>query len=142
MVKQIFVNLPVKDLEATKAFWLNLGFTFDPQFTDQNAASLVLGENIYAMLLVPKFFSTFTKKDIADAQKTTEVITAFSLETKEEVDTLMENVLSSGGTESGPTQNYGWMYSRAFADLDGHLWEAVWMDLSKVPTNPGESQLQ
>jgi uncharacterized protein len=139
MIKQIFVNLPVKNLEETKKFWLDLGFTFNAQFTDQNAASLVLGENIFAMLIVPEFFSTFTKKEIADASKVTEVINAISVENKDTVNSLMEKVLTAGGTETREAQDYGWMYSRAFQDLDGHLWELTFIDETSIPANPAES---
>lgn len=139
MIKQIFVNLPVKNLEAAKAFWIQLGFTFNAQFTNEKAASLELGENIYAMLLLPEFFSTFTNKKLADATTTIEVINAVSVESKEAVDAIMAKVAKAGGTETRPVQDYGWMYSRAFEDLDQHQWELVYMDLSKVPANPGES---
>ena len=138
MVKQIFVNLTVKDLEAAKQFWLKLGFTFNPQFTDENGAALVIGENIFAMLLVPTFFSTFTKKQLSDPFTTIEVINALGVESKEEVDSIMEKVLAAGGTTSRPTDDYGWMYSRSFQDIDGHLWELVYIDITKAPTKPGE----
>lgn len=137
MVKQIFVNLPVKDLEKSKAFWTSLGFSFNPQFTDQNAAALVLGENIFAMLIIPSFFSRFTKKEIADAFKTTEAINAFSVESKEEVDSIFEKAIAAGGQEVRPLDDYGWMYSRSFQDIDGHQWEPLYMDITKAPTNPG-----
>lgn len=139
MVKQIFVNLPVKNLEASKAFWIAAGFSFNPQFTDANAASLILGESIFAMLIVPPFFSTFTSKTIIDSSTSVEVINAISLENKEAVDTLMGKVLAAGGTETRPVQDYGWMYSRAFQDLDGHLWEPLYIDITQAPANPGES---
>ncbi len=137
MIKQIFVNLPVKDLEKTKAFWTKLGFSFNPQFTDENAAALVLGENIFAMLIQPSFFSRFTKKEIADATKVTEVINAISVGSREEVDTMMMSALEAGGTETRDKEDYGWMYNRSFTDLDGHIWEPVWMDAAKAPANPG-----
>lgn len=139
MVKQIFVNLAVKDLPATKDFWTKLGFTFNAQFTDEKAASLILGENIFVMLISPQFFATFTKKPISDAFSATEVINAISVENKAEVDSLMEKVLAAGGTQVRPTDDYGWMYSRSFQDLDGHQWELLTIDNTKVPANPGES---
>ncbi len=140
MVKQIFVNLPVNDLEKSKAFWRALGFSFNPQFTDQNAAALVLGENIFVMLLVPEFFTRFTKKKLADAHTTTEVINAISVDNKKAVDELMKKVLAAGGTEVRPADDYGWMYSRSFQDPDGHQWEPLYMDMAKVPANPGASE--
>lgn len=136
MVKQVFINLPVKNLELSKEFWIKLGFNFNPQFTNETGASLMLGENIFAMLLVPTFFSTFTTKEIADASATIEVINALRINSKAEVDALVEKVKVAGGTETRETQDYGWMYSRAFQDLDGHLWELVYMDDANVPEKP------
>lgn len=140
MIKNIFVNLAVKDLPTTKEFWTKLGFTFNPQFTDDKAACLVLGENIYAMLIVPDYFVTFTKKSLIDAHASVEVINALSAESKDEVDTLMNQILAAGGKEPREVQDLGWMYSRAFDDLDGHQWELIWVDLAKAPANPGASQ--
>lgn len=140
MIKNIFVNLAVKDLPATKEFWTKLGFTFNPQFTDDKAACLVLGESIYAMLIVPDYFVTFTKKSLIDAHASVEVINALSAESKDEVDTLMSQILAAGGKEPREVQDLGWMYSRAFDDLDGHHWELIWVDLAKAPANPGASQ--
>lgn len=140
MIKNIFVNLAVKDLPATKEFWTKLGFTFNPQFTDDKAACLVLGESIYAMLIVPDYFVTFTKKSLIDAHASVEVINALSAESKDEVDTLMNQILAAGGKEPREVQDLGWMYSRAFDDLDGHHWELIWVDLAKAPANPGASQ--
>ena len=133
MVKQIFVNLPVKDLNKTKGFFSKLGFEFNPKFTDGNAACLIIGENIYAMLIVDKFFKTFIKKEIADAKKTTEVLLALAVESRKEVDEIIEKAIKSGGKEPRDKQDYGWMYGRAFEDLDGHIWEVFYMDESKMP---------
>ncbi|MBW7955480.1 glyoxalase/bleomycin resistance/extradiol dioxygenase family protein [Patescibacteria group bacterium] len=139
MIKQIFVNLPVKDLEATKTFWTAVGFTFNPQFSDQNAASLVLGENIYAMLIVPSYFSTFTKKEIVDATKMTEAINALGAESKAEVDNIVDKAIAAGGKETRAAEDHGWMYGRSFEDLDGHQWEVTYIDVSSIPANPGEA---
>jgi predicted lactoylglutathione lyase len=128
MPKQIFVNLSVKDLNQTMDFFTKLGFTFNPKFTDQNAACMSIGENIFAMLLLEKFFQTFTKKQIADASKTTEVINALSVESREEVDQMIAKVIEAGGRESRDPEDHGWMYGRAFEDLDGHQWEVFYMD--------------
>jgi uncharacterized protein len=133
MIKQIFVNLAVKDLEKTKAFWAALGFTFNPQFTDQNAAALVLGDNIFAMLLKEEFFKTFTKKSIADTATTIETINAISVDSREEVDAIFTKAIAAGGKEARPQDDYGWMYNRPFEDIDGHVWEIVTMDMSKMP---------
>jgi predicted lactoylglutathione lyase len=136
MVKQIFVNLPVKDLEKTKEFFSQLGFTFNPKFTDENATCMIIGENMFAMLLVEKFFKTFIKKDISDAHKTTEVLVALQVDSREEVDEMLESAIDAGGKEHRDKQDYGWMYNRAFEDLDGHIWEIFFMDEEKMPQAP------
>lgn len=138
MIKQIFVNLPVKDLQKTKDFFAKLGFTFNPQFTDENAASMVIGENIFAMLITEKFFLTFTDKQITDSSTNTEVINAISLESKEKVDEMADKAIAAGGKKT-KDQDYGWMYSRGFEDLDGHLWEVMYMDEKNIPENPADS---
>jgi hypothetical protein len=133
MVKQIFVNLAVKDLKKTKEFWGKLGFSFNPQFTDENNGCLVLGENIYAMLLSEKFFKTFIKREIADTSKTVEVLNGLQVGSKEEVDEIIRKAVEAGGTKGEHDENYEWMYGRGFNDLDGHHWDVFWMDISKVP---------
>lgn len=134
MAKQIFVNLPVKDLSKSKEFFGKLGFEFNPQFTDENAACMIISENIFAMLLTENFFKNFTKKDIADATKTTEVLLAIDAESKEEVDEMVRKAIDAGGSSYSDPQDHGWMYQSAFADLDGHQWEIVYSDMSKFPT--------
>jgi len=131
--KHIFVNLPVKDLKRSIGFFTALGFTFDPRFTDENATCMIIGENIYAMLLVESFFNTFTGKAVSDAAKTTEVLTALSLGTRDEVDNIADKALASGGSPNMDPQDHGWMYSRSFQDLDGHIWELLYMDESRLP---------
>ena len=131
--KQIFVNLPVKDLNKTIDFFKELGFEFNPKFTDANATCMIVGENTFAMLLVEKFFKTFIKKDISNAHKTTEVLIALSFDNKEEVDSLVNKAVSAGGKEPKDAQDHGWMYTRTFEDLDGHIWEILYMDESKMP---------
>ncbi len=133
MVKQIFVNLPVKDLKKSMEFFTKLGFTFNPQFTDDKAACLVIGENIYAMLLTEPFFKTFTKKEISDAKKTTEVLIAIDANSREEVDQMVKNAVEAGGSIYREPQDHGWMYGHSFADLDDHQWEVLYMDTSKLP---------
>jgi predicted lactoylglutathione lyase len=132
MTKAIFVNLPVRDLGKSIDFFKKMGFAFNPQFTDENATCMIIGENIFAMLLVEKFFKTFTKKDICDTAKDTEVIVALAAESREKVDQLMVKALAAGATEPRPAQDHGWMYNRNFQDIDGHLWEIFWMDESAV----------
>ena len=132
MPKQIFVNLPVKNPDRSVKFFRKLGFSFNKQFTDKNAACMIIGDNIFAMLLVKKFFKTFTKKELADARKNTEVINALAVGNRAEVDRMMGKVLKAGGKEPRKAQDHGWMYGRSFEDLDGHLWEIFWMDPSKI----------
>lgn len=140
MAKQIFVNLPVKDLGKTIEFFKKLGFEFNPQFTDENATCMVVNENIFVMLLVEKFFKTFTQKEICDTTKNTELITALSTESREKVDQMLENVIKAGGKESMKPQDHGWMYGRSFEDLNGHLWEIIYMDEKALKENYGQEQ--
>ena len=128
LATKIFVNLPVKDLNRTVEFFTKLGFTFNPQFTDENATCMIIGEDIYVMLLVERFFKTFTKKEVCDVAKDAEVIVALSAESREKVDQIMNRVLEAGGKESRDPQDHGWMYGRSFQDIDGHLWEIIYMN--------------
>lgn len=132
MITNIFVNLPVKDLKKTVEFFTKLGFTFNPQFTDENATCMIVGKDIFVMLLVEKFFKTFTKKEISDTTKNTEAIVALSAQSREEVDQMMEKVLDAGGGEARDPQDHGWMYGRSFEDINGHLWEIFYMDESAM----------
>lgn len=128
MNKQIFVNLPVKDLNKSKEFFSALGYTFNAQFTNEQGACMVIADNsIYAMLLTEEFFKTFTDKQIAKAREVTEVLTCLSCESREEVDSLVAKALAAGGTAPRAAQDHGFMYSRSFDDLDGHTWELVYM---------------
>lgn len=127
MSTQIFVNLPVKDLQKSIAFFTKLGFTFNPQFTDENATCMIIGENIFAMLLVEKFFQTFTRKTICDTTKSTEVLVCISRESRADVDDMVRNAVTAGGTMPRPAQDHGFMYAHAFEDIDGHIWELIYM---------------
>jgi predicted lactoylglutathione lyase len=140
VAKQIFVNLPVKDLGKTIEFFKKLGFEFNPQFTDENATCMVVNDNIFVMLLVEKFFKTFTQKEICDTTKNTEVIIALSTESREKVDQMLENVIKAGGKESRKPQDHGWMYGRSFEDLNGHLWEIIYMDEKALKENYSQEQ--
>jgi predicted lactoylglutathione lyase len=133
MHKQIFVNLPVKDIERTKAFFSSLGFGFNADFSNEQALSMVIGENIFAMLLAEPFFQGFTKKPIADATKTTEVLVCLSCESRAEVDQLVAKAIAAGGTAPNPPQDHGFMYGHGFTDPDGHVWELVYMAPNAVP---------
>jgi len=128
MVKQIFVNLPVKNLNKTIKFFTKLGFKFNPQFTDKNATCMIVADDIFVMLLVEKFFKTFTNKEVSDAKKSTEVLIALSIESRAKVDKMIKLALDAGGKEPRKSQDHGWMYGRSFEDLDGHIWEIFFMD--------------
>jgi predicted lactoylglutathione lyase len=132
VANQIFVNLPVKDLTRSVEFFAKLGYAFDAQFTDANATCMIVGENIYVMLLVESFFATFTRKPVADAKRSTEAILALALASREQVDEHVAQAVAAGGTAS-PKQDHGWMYQHGFEDLDGHLWEVFWMDPKGMP---------
>ncbi|MFL5108170.1 MAG: VOC family protein [Xanthobacteraceae bacterium] len=133
MTTKIFVNLPVKDLKGSMAFFEKLGFRINPQFTDDTAACVVISEDIYAMLLTHAKFKEFTKKQIVDATKFTEGLTALSTDSKAKVDELVQAAIKAGGTEARDPMDFGFMYGRSFNDLDGHIWEVVWMDPSHNP---------
>jgi len=133
MHKQIFVNLAVNDLPKSKAFFERLGFTFNPQFSNDQGACLVISEHIHAMLLTRDFFKTFTDKAIADTSKTVEALLCLSCESRAEVDAVVGKATAAGGKSPRPTQDYGFMYSRSFEDLDGHTWELVYMDMTAAP---------
>lgn len=130
--RKIFVNLPVKDLDRSKTFFKALGFTFNAQFTDETAACMVISENIFAMLLTHEKFKQFTPKAIADTAKTSEVLTAVSAESKDEVNKMVDAALKSGGNKHLDPQDYVFMYLRSFQDPDGHIWEIMWMDPANV----------
>ena len=133
MHKQIFVNLPVADLPKSKAFFEALGMSFNPQFTNEQGACLVIGENMFAMLLSREFFKSFIDKEIADSRKTTEVLICLSCATRAEVDTVVANAVRAGGKAHREPQDHGFMYGHGFEDLDGHIWELANMDLSAAP---------
>lgn len=128
MATKIFVNLPVKDLNRSVDFFTKLGFSFNQQFTDDKAACLVLGENIYSMLITEPFFKTFTKKEISDSKKSTEVLIALDVDSREAVDEMVRKAINSGGSVYMDPQDHGWMYGHSFADPDGHQWEVLYMD--------------
>jgi uncharacterized protein len=127
MHKQIFVNLPIADMAKSQAFFKALGYSFNPDFTNEQGAALVLGENLFAMLLVHDFFKTFIDKPIADAKKSTEVLICVSCDSREQVDALVAKAVAAGGTSPRQPQDHGFMYAHGFEDLDGHIWELVYM---------------
>ncbi len=132
MATKIFVNLPVKDLDKSKEFFTKPGFSFNPQFSDDKAACLVIGENIFAMLLTEPFFKTFTKKEISDVKKNTEVLIALDAESREKVNEIVKKAEEAGGSVYRDPEDHGWMYGHSFADSDGHQWEVLWMDQNAI----------
>lgn len=133
-IKSIYVNLPVKDLAVTKAFWTSLGFSFNDQFSDEKAVCLVLNEgSMYAMLITHEFFSTFTNRPIADGNST-QVLLAVEVESREKVDSILQAALANGGTRYRESADHGWMYYDSFADPDGHQWEVMYTDATQLPS--------
>ncbi|HEV7718866.1 MAG TPA: VOC family protein [Arsenicitalea sp.] len=131
-MRMIFVNLPVKNVEASKAFFAALGFSHNKQFSDENSASIVIDENIVVMLLNEARFKDFTTLPIADATKATQVLNALSCSSRQEVDDLQGKALAAGAKPWMPSQDHGFMYGTSFQDLDGHVWELMWMDPAAV----------
>ncbi|KAE8766066.1 VOC family protein [Georgenia thermotolerans] len=128
MATEMFVNLPTSDLERAKAFYTGLGWRINENFTDENAACVIIDEHLYLMILTREFFATFTDKPIADPHTSLQVETAFSRDSRAEVDAIIERAVAAGGTEHREAQDYGFMYSRDFEDPDGNLFSALWMD--------------
>ena len=127
MSTQIFVNLPVRELQRSVAFFTALGYHFNPQFTDENATCMIVAENISVMLLVDTYFQTFTKKPVADATKSTEVLICLSLDSRAAVEQIVEKAVAAGAKTPIPSQDHGFMFQHGFEDLDGHQWEFVYM---------------
>ena len=126
--RKLFVNLAVNDLPRTKAFFSKLGFTYNPQFTNDEAACMPLSEDAFVMLLRRDRFKDFTKKEICDTSRYTEGLFAISCESRAEVDAMVNTAIEAGGTEATDPQDHGFMFVRTFYDLDGHHWEVMWMD--------------
>jgi len=131
--RQIFVNLPIRDMARSKAFFGALGFSFNPQFTNDQGACMVVADDIFVMLLVEPFFQTFTKKPVADASTSTEVLLCLSCASRAEVDQLVRKALAAGGSAPMPVQDHGFMYGHGFTDPDGHMWELVYMEPGAAP---------
>ena len=132
MSRMIFVNLPVADLARSVAFYEAVGFTVNPQFTDDTAACMVLSDEIHVMLLTHDKFKMFTPKEIADARRTSEVLLCISCDSREAVDTITDAALSRGSREVGPKDEHGFMYGRNFEDPDGHIWAPMWLDMGAL----------
>jgi len=126
--RKIFVNLAVRDLKKSMDFFAKLGFTFNPKFTDDNAACMIISDEAFVMLLGEPFFKTFTRRELCDTSRQTEGLFAISCESRAEVDDLVKKAVNAGGQHAMDAQDHGFMYAWSFYDLDGHHWEVVWMD--------------
>ncbi|PRH79144.1 glyoxalase [Streptomyces solincola] len=140
MPQIVFVNLPVRDLAASRAFWGALGFRFNEHLSGDRAACLVLGESVFVMLLTETYFAEFTRKEVADASAVTEAVFALSSGSRERVDELADAAMTAGGFPAGPPRDYGPMYSRSFQDPDHHQWEVLWMDPAAAGEDTGGGQ--
>jgi uncharacterized protein len=134
--RKIFVNLAVADLKRTKAFFSALGFDYNPKFTDDKAACMIISDDAYVMLLAEPFFKTFTTRQVCDTSRQTEVLIALSCDSRKKVDELARKAADAGGRDAMPPQDHGFMYGRSFYDPDGHHWEVIWMDPKAVELGP------
>lgn len=132
MSKNIFVNLPVNDLDRSVAFFTTLGFTFNPQFSDETGTCMIVADNIFVMLLTTEKFRGFTPGPVCDARTSTEVLVCLSVDSRAEVDAMVQKARAAGGRTFRDAQDHGFMYQHAFQDLDGHVWELVWMDPAAI----------
>ncbi|MFD1770318.1 VOC family protein [Sphingobacterium suaedae] len=133
-INQIYINLPVKNVQQTRAFWTALGFSVNEQFSDENAICVVIQEErIYAMFLHENFFQTFTNRPLTQGD-TTQVLLALGVDTRSDVDRLIKTALENGGTTYSEPQDHGWMYQHAFSDINGHQWEVAFADPTQFPT--------
>ena len=133
MATQIYVNLPVQNVARSRRFFTELGFAFNEQFSNEQAVCMVVSDDSFVMLLVESFFQTFTKKPVADASKSTEVLVCLSCDSRSKVDDLVAKAVAAGGTSPNPKQDHGFMYGHGFEDLDGHVWELIHMDPDAAP---------
>jgi len=132
MARKIFVNLAVHDLKKSMEFFSTLGFTFNPQFTDDKAACMIISDEAFVMLLSEPFFKSFTKREPCDTTRATEALMALSCASRAEVDEIVRKAIDAGGKHAMDPQDHGFMYGWGFEDLDGHIWEYVWMDPAHV----------
>ncbi len=133
MATKIFVNLPVRSLDKSVEFFASLGFSFNPQFTDETATCMIVSEDIFVMLLTNDKFKTFTPNAICDARESTEVLVCLSTESRQKVDDMVRKAVTAGGNTCNAAQDHGFMYQHGFQDLDGHIWEIIWMNPDATP---------
>lgn len=132
-ISQIYVNLPVKDIQKTREFWTNLGFSINEQFSDDKAACVIMNDDIYVMFLTEEYFQNFSHKPVPKGD-TAQVLVAIGLNSREEVDTVVNTALKNGGTQDEEPQDYGWMYQNSFWDINGHGWNVTFADISQFPS--------
>ena len=132
MATKIFVNLPVKNLRKSIDFFTRLGFSFNPQFTDDTATCMIVSDDIFVMLLTHEKFKTFTPKEICDSSTSTEVLIALSSESRENVDETVRKAVAAGGSTYNEPQDHGFMYGHGFQDIDGHIWEVIYMEPTAI----------
>ncbi|MCA6068139.1 VOC family protein [Chryseobacterium sp. RG1] len=133
-INQIYVNLPVQDVQKTREFWTKLGFSINEQFSDEKAICVIMKEDhIYTMFLKEEFFQTFTDRPVTKGE-TTQTLLAIGVNSREEVDNMVKTAIENGGSKYSEPQDHGWMYQKAFSDLNGHQWEVMFADMSKLPT--------
>lgn len=133
-MKQVFINLAVKDVEKSMDFYTRIGFSINPQFSDDQTKCMVWSDTIFVMIMSPEKFSSFTKKPLADTKNGIAALFALSAESVDKVNEIVENGLAAGGTEPMPMMDYGFMQLRKIEDFDGHTWEIFFMDMTKIPT--------
>jgi len=132
-INQIYVNLPVKDVQKTREFWTKLGFSINEQFSDEKAICVIMKQDhIYTMFLKEEFFQTFTDRPVAKGD-TTQTLLAIGVKSREEVDEMVKTATENGGSKYSEPRDYGWMYQKTFSDLDGHQWEVLFSDMSQLP---------
>lgn len=132
-INQIYVNLPVKDVQKTREFWTKLGFSINEQFSDEKAICVIMKQDhIYTMFLKEEFFQTFTDRPVAKGD-TTQTLLAIGVNSREEVDQMVKTATENGGSKYSEQRDYGWMYQKTFSDLDGHQWEVLFSDMSQLP---------
>ncbi|AYN02015.1 VOC family protein [Chryseobacterium sp. 3008163] len=132
-INQIYVNLPVKDVQKTREFWTKLGFSINEQFSDEKAICVIMkADHIYTMFLTEEFFQTFTDRPVAKGE-TTQTLIAIGVKSREEVDQMVKIAIDNGGSTYSEPQDHGWMYQSTFSDLNGHQWEVMFADASQIP---------
>jgi uncharacterized protein len=133
MATKVFINLPVKDLEKSMSFFSNLGYQFDDHITDELAACLIISDNIFVMLLQEEYFKTFTKKYVGDNRTFSEVLISLDAESKQAIQDIITKARQLGAHIYAEPEDHGWMYQHSLADLDGHLWEYIYVDKNSIP---------